>query len=318
MKFTKPALSIPDQLAKLKARGLIVADDNYAEHYLRYVDYYRLSAYTLPFQDGLANGKPFKSGTTFDHVLELYRFDRDLRLLVLDAIERTEIALRSVMNNEMSLRHNPHWFMDAAHFSTRPNFNYARFIADIESELNIQTHGALPTRQHQELFIGHYYTKYGDPYLPPSWMVMETFSLGTLSLLFNNLAQGPERVAIASYFGTDEFMLRNWFHVLSHVRNLCAHHSRLWNRQLVIKFRQVAHKHKSFLSTTDRMYAVAVVLHDILKKVAPNTDWHLRLRELFSKYPIVPLAPMGFPANWQTEFFWNFPPSPKNASTPAP
>jgi len=137
-------------------------------------------------------------------------------------------------------------------------------------------------------------------------MVMETFSLGTLSLLFANLARGAERVAIAAHFGADEFVLRNWFHVLSHVRNLCAHHSRLWNRRLVIKFRQVANKHKSFLTTTDRMYAVAVVLYELLKKIAPGTGWHMRLQNLLTKHPVTPLAPMGFPASWRNESFWGF------------
>jgi len=152
---------------------------------------------------------------------------------------------------------------------------------------------------------------------------METFSLGTLSMLFANLARGAERVAIATHFGADEFVLRNWFHVLSHVRNLCAHHSRLWNRRLVIKFRQVANKHKSFLGTTDRMYAVAVVLYELLKQIAPDTIWHTRLRDLLAKHPVTPLAPMGFPANWQGEPFWNFqtiepPPTPSPPPSPPP
>ena len=320
MKFTKPALPISSQLAKLKARGLLVTDDRDAEHCLRYVGYYRLSAYALCFQNTKLATKPFRAGANFDQVMELCRFDCDLRLLVLDAIERAEVALRSVLNNEMSARHGAHWYMDAKHFT--PRFDHARFIADIEHELCIETPSRPPARPHQEVFINHYYTKYGEPRLPPSWMIMETFSLGTLSLLFANLARGAERVAIAANFGADEFVLRNWFHVLSHVRNLCAHHSRLWNRRLVIKFRQVANKHKSFLNTTEHMYAVAVVLCELLKKIAPGAGWHMRLRDLLARYPEAPLAPMGFPANWQSESFWNFqaseaPPAQSSSSAPA-
>jgi len=306
MKFTKPALSIQDQLAKLKDRGLTVPNPVEAQHHLQYIGYYRLSAYALALQDCLLPGKPFRTGTTFDELISLYRFDRELRLLVLDAIERIEVALRSVLNNEMSTRHGPHWFMNPGYFSSR--FDHPRFIADIEAEMRIDTTGQPPAQKHQEVFINHYYKKYGDPYLPPSWMVMETLSLSSLSRLYANLDLGTERIAIAAFFGTDEFVLRNWFHVLSHVRNLCAHHDRLWNRQLVIKFRKVSRRHQSFLTTTDRFYAVAVVLYDLLQHVASVAQWHIRLRELIARHPTVPLGAMGFPANWQQVPFWGFPP----------
>lgn len=305
MRFNKPALTIPDQITKLQSRGLLIPDAATAAHYLTYVGYYRLSAYALTFQDCTRPAKPFRPGTTFDQLLDLYRFDRELRLHVLDAIERIEVALRSVVNNELALRHGPHWFMNPRHFSAR--FDHADLIADIESEVRIAAPGRPPGQPHQEVFINHYYTKYGDPHLPPSWMVMETFYLSSLSRLYANLGSGAERSAIATRFGTDEFVLRGWFHVLSYVRNLCAHHARLWNRQLVIKFRQVARRHQSFLSTNDRFYAVAVVLYDLLRRIAPDTQWHLRLRDLIGRYPVVPIQAMGFPADWQQATFWNFP-----------
>jgi len=193
------------------------------------------------------------------------------------------------------------------HFS--PRFDHARLIADIEHEVRIGSPGGRPVQPHQEVFINHYYAKYGDPHLPPSWMVMETFTLSSLSRLYASLGSGAERIAIASRFGTDEFVLRGWFHVLSYVRNLCAHHARLWNRQLVIKFRQVARRHQSFLVTNDRFYAVAVVLCDLLRHVAPDSHWHFRLRELIAHFPAVPLDAMGFPSDWQQATFWNFPPT---------
>jgi len=308
MRFTKPALSLPQQLAKLQSRGLAVTDQASGLHYLQHVGYYRLSAYALPLQDCTQTGKPFQPGATFDLVLDFYRFDRELRLLVLDAIERCEVALRSALSNEMSVRHGPHWFMNPRHFSGR--FNHARLITDIEDEARISAPDGLPDQPHQEVFINHYYTKYGEPHLPPSWMVMETLSLSSLSRLYAGLGTGAERIAIARHFGTDEFVLRSWFHVLSYVRNLCAHHARLWNRQFVIKFRQVARRHQTFLFTNDRFFAVAVVLYDLLQQVAPDTRWHLRLRDLLSQYPVVPPGAMGFPVDWQQEVFWGFPHTP--------
>lgn len=108
IKFNKPALSLPDQVAKLQRRGLVVPDPDDAIHSFQYIGYYRLSAYALSFQDCTQPGKPFRPGTNFKQVVGLYRFDRELRLLVLDAIERIEVALRSVLNNKMAMRHGPH------------------------------------------------------------------------------------------------------------------------------------------------------------------------------------------------------------------
>jgi len=91
MHYLKAALSFPDQLAQLQQRGLHVTDPDRALHWLRRVSYYRLSAYFLPFK----NGESFRPGTEFNDVAGLYIFDRKLRLLVLDAIERIEVALRT-------------------------------------------------------------------------------------------------------------------------------------------------------------------------------------------------------------------------------
>ncbi len=157
MRFTKPALPLPDLLAKLQARGLQVSDPARALQDLRFIGYYRLSAYALPFQRAKTPGKPFLPNTTLEDVLGLYRFDRELRLLVNDAIERIEVAVRSVMVCEMSVRHGPHWFMESRHFA--PKYGYInQLLAKVERD----------TRASRETFIIHYRTKYTDPSLPPA------------------------------------------------------------------------------------------------------------------------------------------------------
>ena len=128
-------------------------------------------------------------------------------------------------------------------------------------------------------------------------MVFETFTINTVSRMYRNLASRPLRQDLAATFGTDESNLRGWLHTLSYVRNLCAHHARLWNRRLVIKF-TVAKKHFGVLDRGDTLYATAVVLRSLLRRVAPDTQWHWRLRELIGRYPGLPLGAMGFPANW--------------------
>lgn len=101
MKYAKPALSIADQIKLVESRGLTIADRAKAERFLSNVSYYRLSGYMYPFKD-LATDK-FTGNITFDEIADLYLFDRDLRLLIFDAIETVEIAFRTQLIYQPSL-----------------------------------------------------------------------------------------------------------------------------------------------------------------------------------------------------------------------
>lgn len=310
MKFTKPPLTLPQQLAKWQSRGLAVSDTTMALHYLQFIGYYRLSAYTLPFQEPAHPDKHFKSGTTFEQVLSLYVFDRELRLLVLDGIERVEVAVRTCLVNEMSTKHGAHWFMDPQHFkvpgpSRPPHFDHNKFLDKLEKELGIPPGNTILGRPHNEVFINHYYTKYGDPYLPPAWMVFEVLPMGSMSQVFANLRDAKNRAAVAAPFGVDEQVMQNWLHCLSYVRNGCAHHRRLWNLQLVIK-PTIAKKLASLVPVRDRFYALAVILHYMLGVTAPKSSWHERLARLLDTHPVADQRMMGFPPGWKSEAFWGF------------
>lgn len=314
MKFSKPALTLPEQLQKWQSRGLLVADANRALHYLRFIGYYRFSAYTLPFQDQDPThpDKHFKAGTTFEQVLQVYVFDRELRLLVLDAIERVEGGVRTCLVNEMSVKHGAHWFMEARLFkpppprpSGVPYFDHSKFLDKLDEELGIPPTGKAPARPHNEVFINHYYWKYGDPYLPPAWMVFEVLPMGRMSQVFAFLRDVNDRAVVAAPFGVDEQVLQSWLHCLSYVRNVCAHHRRLWNLQLVIK-PTIAKKLATLVPVKDQFHALAVILHYLLGIAAPNSSWHERLVRLMDAHPAADPAMMGFPAKWRTEPFWGF------------
>lgn len=90
MRYGKPPLSVEDQLRLLVRRGMAAPDPDRARHYLTHINYYRLRAYWLPLeQDATGGVHRFTPGTSFEDVLSLYVFDRRLRLLVMDAVERT-------------------------------------------------------------------------------------------------------------------------------------------------------------------------------------------------------------------------------------
>lgn len=309
MKFAKPAMSPADLRARWEERGLQVPNPNEADHYLRYIGYYRLSAYAVPLQvEGSTLtarlDKPFRHDVCFADILNLYRFDRELRMLFMDAVERIEVGIRAVIVDEMCTLHGPHWYLDPAHFKQKGRFKHNKLIQKIEKGLHIYNSPNPPNKAHHEVFINHYYKTYTAPYLPPAWMIAETLTLGTCSLIFEHICPTADRKRIAKHFQTDEQVLKNWLHALTYLRNLCAHHSRLWNRAFVIK-PVIAQRHSSFLKSNDYCYAVAVVVEDLLRKVAPDTNWAGRLQNLLKGHPYVNPEAMGFPLGWDQEPFWN-------------
>lgn len=302
-KYKKPPLPLAGQLQKLKSRGLQIEDEGEALHYLLNIGYYRLSAYMLPFQESNQPDKPFKAGASFQKVLDLYRFDRELRLHSMDAIERIEVAVRSCFVNEISWKYGSHWYTDRSYFDA--GYNHRGLMEKIECELHVDSGTKMPIRRHDEIFINHYFSKYGDPYLPPIWMVCECLSFGTWSLMFANLKSKADRKLVADHFVTEEYLLHKWLRGMNQVRNVCAHHSRLWNRKFVMKF-EVLKEHRNLVFKDDQFYPFAVISYFILKKIAPTTDWHRKLKDLLSRYPGVKPLRMGFPIGWDREPFWGF------------
>lgn len=298
MKFTKPAIDVDAQITLLKQRGLMVVDNDIARHYLRFVGYHRLAGYALPFQVNYnADGSHrFLDGVRFDDILDLYVFDRKLRLAVMDAVERIEVAVRAQLSQAMSELHGPHWFMEAAHFV--PSFRHAQFITRVKDDIgHDSTRAAM-----RQTFIKHYYDKYGEPALPPSWMVFETLSFGTVSQAFKNLTRQNQK-PIAKTFGLDGAVLASWLHALSYVRNLAAHHQRLWNRVYTIK--PIAAKLLAEdLQDTTRFYAQAVMIEALLRVIAPDSHWGDRLADLLAQHPSVRLDRLGFPEGWQQRAVW--------------
>lgn len=304
--YSKPPLTPSEHVDQWQQRGLAIdeSDRVRAEHYLTVIGYYRLSAYTLPFQVGNPDHH-FRPGTRFDQILDLYRFDRELRLLLLDAIERIEVAIRSQLNNHMSCQYGSHWYLDEQHFDTR--FDHKRLLADIERSC----------RKSSEAFVRHYRSKYKIPRLPPSWMVTEMLTYGQLSRVYDNLASFRGQKAIARSLGTTAELLRSWAHTISYLRNLCAHHMRLWNRELANAPKTPRNPVGAWIRTpiqlgdtqidpNKRLYLALAVIEYLLKVVNPTSTWHLRLRELMQRYPTISLDHMGMPADWEQDPFWNF------------
>jgi abortive infection bacteriophage resistance protein len=122
MKYLKTTLSVEEQLAKLKSRGLKAEDEEGALSYLLSIGYFRLKPYTYPFQNNVRDLKLFKDEVTFEKIIALYEFDSNLRVLLFDAIGKIEIALRSQMINQYSLRNGSHWQLNSDLFRDSERF----------------------------------------------------------------------------------------------------------------------------------------------------------------------------------------------------
>ncbi len=189
--FNKPAKTLDEHIALLKARGLCIPDEDRARHYLSNISYYRFSAYTRPFYIPNETDHRFLPETTFDDILTLYIFDRELRLLLLDAIERIEVSLRAQMTNLLAERYGPHGYLDVTVFSD--DFDHQRLLQTLSRECS---------GREVEVFINHYRKKYlNAPEHPPVWMSMELLTFSTVSILFAKSERSQTEGKLKTFMG---------------------------------------------------------------------------------------------------------------------
>lgn len=327
-RFDKPAIDISEQLELLKQRGLQIQDEARAYCFLESVSFFRLSPYMRPFQQVGDDNHRFMPNTGFRQLARLYDFDRRLRLLVMDAVERVEVAVRAVISNHMGPNRGVHWYLNATLF--QHYYDHSRLLTTIRSKQadarrdyerecaridRLQSSEAhkeqLKQQRAKESYARHYSLMYDEPELMPGWAAMEELTLGDLSHLYKGLARDADKKAIAKRLNLAAPLMQSWLHTLTSIRNICAHHARLWNRELGI--RPELPKKPQFLwpqylqgpGHHARIFAVLAILAHLMRIVSPHTAWDQRLSELISEFPQVHLPAMGFPEQWQADPFWN-------------
>ena len=293
--YTKNYTSPTDLVALLKSRGLRIEDNRKAEHYIKSIGYYRLSAYMHPFLKMPKEQHQFKDGATFRNVMMLYRFDKKLRMLLLNEIEKIEVAVReAVMNITADMTGDKFWLTNSRHFAN--NRTFTDTLNNIDKEY----------RRSTEDFIRHFNATYDDPY-PPVWMLGELLTMGGVNMVYRNLKEDRVRKSISHRFGLQPKVLESWLTTLALVRNSCCHHSRVWNKTnsiLPMLPRRISHPWITLQVDPLRTYFDICIIKYFLNVISPGNDMLAKLRWLFVDFPEIDIAAMGFPKNWEFEPLW--------------
>jgi abortive infection bacteriophage resistance protein len=299
MVYNKPALTVAQQLTQLRKRGLRIPDPQLADHFLRNVSYYRLAGYWWTLQSDFKRHR-FRRGASFNQVVDRYNFDRELRLIVLDMVERIEIAVRTRMIYHLSLAYNPYWIENVNLVKNTNDWAYN--IKKIKAD----------TRRSSEIYLRKHYKDYStDSRCPPSWKSLEIVTMGTISKMYTNLKPTlPEKDLIAQELGLpDQTFLENWLHGVAIIRNIVAHHNRLFQGTISVKPILPASPTGNWI-TTKGIGRHSVYLHlscmaYLLQFISPGNRFSQRLADLFTKYKAtVKYKEIGFPANWCNQPLW--------------
>lgn len=326
MQQLKPPATIDEHICLLRKRGMEV-DEELASQWFANVSYYRLSGYfysyrqLLPEPDahGHHRSDTFLDNTSFCDVACLYEFDRKLRTLLHDGIERIEVALRTQIGQVVCAE-------DSLAYQKNENF---RDSFNLEEWQDVASHRVSRALKHNQ-GIAHYHAVYGDY---PFWVLAEVLDFSDLSILYSGLRSAHQH-AIARGLGIDidvEVLRRNqrekfknnhplgrWLEQITVVRNACAHHARLWNRTVppasTTALRTLEQMSVLPQGQSERIFGTIMVMAYMMRSISPGSTWSSKISHLItdSYLPLRNrnLSELGFPSNWHTSTIWH--PSPDN------
>lgn len=295
----KPAYTIADQIALLKQRGMQFRQEANAHHFLINISYYRLKGYWWDQQFDKVN-HTFRPDTYFEDVIDRYNFDRHLRLILFDAIERIEIALRTKMIYHMSIGYGGLWYQNDTLFNDL-DLHY-KLLIDLQKEFD----------RSQEVFIKDHRKRLPSEE-PDAWKILEVASMGTLSKIYKNFEpQLPEKAQIAKEMGLNiHSELSSWLEAITYVRNIIAHHSRLWSRNMVKTPKEKINNPKAAwlqlgikpVQAQKAFLIISCMLY-LCNEVTPGHQIKTKLVDLFNQNPTIPIYKLGFLNGWNNQPLW--------------
>ena len=275
---------------------MLMEDEHKVESYLLNIGYHRLSAYIFPFYKSPKSNLILKEGTTFEQVLTIYRFDKKLRILLFNEIEKIEVAIRSVLANigcqELGDRY---WITKPEYFANEDKFNQT--LAVLEKEL----------ASSKEDYIENFRRNYVENY-PPAWMITEVLSFGNLNYIYSNIANNRLMKRISDYFGLKPQVFTSWLTVLANLRNMCCHHARVWNRDFMLNPAEPRKTSNAWIDTSlidkKRIFYRLCIIRYFLSFVSPGNNFNEKIANLLARFPSVDIAAMGFCKDWPKDTLW--------------
>ncbi|EAG1699921.1 hypothetical protein BBW78_00050 [Listeria monocytogenes] len=300
MTNVKKFKTIDEQIEILVSRGMAVTDRQLATETMKYVQYYRLSGYWLSFYQSKDS---FKEGTDFNIILGIYRFDRELRACLSPFLAHIEIAIRSILSYKHAEEFGPIGYCESKNFEELDLAN--KWVSDFKNEISYKNENA-------EMFIRHHKIKYNSNF--PVWVALEIVTFGKTSKLFSNTYSSFKK-KVADEFEVNKYIkdrfkddyITNWIHVAVVLRNMCAHHSRLYDKWIKVKPRfSKDDKIKLNIPKSEESnysYKVFHVIYAIKNLVRDDyilNEFIENLEVLFNKYEMyIDKEKIGFPGNWK-------------------
>ena len=300
MIYQKSVTTVQEQLEQLKKRGLAVKDEQQALRQLANISYYRLAGYWWSMQSDKVN-HIFKPNSKFEDAIALYNFDRELRIILFAVIERIEISLRTKLIYHLSHEFDFWWFQRTDIFQDTKEL--IKTLGVLEEELE----------RSKDIFIKEHKKKYKDDNrFPPAIKLLEITSFGGLSKLYGNLKPTVRsKDIIAAEFKTvNHTYLPSWLQTIAQIRNICAHHGRLWNKNLPGRPALLSKPPAPWLKNVppvtqhEKLYIHVCCMKYLLDVAEPENHFTESLSELLNKYPSVDLNALGFTSDWLSEPLW--------------
>lgn len=279
----KPATTYEEQLQKLKSRGVLITDEAFCLQKLEEINYYRLTAYFLPFR---TDSDSYRPGTSFHTVYRIYEFDRKLRRLLFSAIEEVEVYLRAKFAYYHAHKYGALGYLNQTNFSDK--FDYDKFKHNLDREID---------NNKKTPFVRHHIEHYESQF--PIWVAVELFSFGMLSRFYSDLLTPDKKLLASTLYHTTYRNLSSWLRCITDLRNICAHYGRLYYRLLPAIPANLP------IPEQDKRRLWGAVL--ALKELYPSRDkWNNEylpaMGALVAEYRgNISLRCIGFPDNWEVQ-----------------
>lgn len=277
--YKKSFKNIDEQIELLENRGMLFHNKKKAKYHLINLNYYRLSGYWLPYK------KPddsFEENVYFEDIINLYKFDGELKLLFYKAIENIEISARTKFAYYLAKKYGSHPLRKS---NFNDNNKFQESCKKLKSEIS---------RKNQHIFIEHYTNNYKER-LPPIWVCVEVMTFGLLSQFIKNIADVAIKKEIAKSYKLDISILDPLLYHLSTLRNDIAHHGRIYNKAFKItpKIPKFLHS-KSNPSAIGYLYNTILICDHILKLINGKSSFENEILRLIRKYNI-DKTKLGYP-----------------------